>query len=137
MTIQELSQLRRLNKEIERDKQRLAELEAAATSCTQKITGMPHVSGVTDSVGKYAAEIADLKSIIELNIQRCWYELNRLHRFIDTIEDSYLRQIFSLRYISGLTWNQVAASIGGNTEDSVRMAHNRYLKSCSICSVAK
>ena len=41
MTKKEMSQLFHLNREIERDKARLAELEAAATGITQRITGLP------------------------------------------------------------------------------------------------
>ncbi len=74
MTLKELSQLYYLNREIERDKARLDELYSKAAGCTQTITGMPHVPGVTDKVGKYAAEIADLRGIIEANIQQCFYE---------------------------------------------------------------
>ena len=42
-----------------------AQLMDAATSTTAKLTGMPHGSGVTDKVGGFAAEIADLDSQIE------------------------------------------------------------------------
>lgn len=129
MTLKELSQLYYLNREIERDKARLDELYSKATGCTQTITGMPHVPGVTDKVDKYAAEIADLRGIIEANIQRCFYELNRLNRFIENVDDARMRMILSLRFVNGLTWRQVAHSIGGgNTEDSVRKACQRFLQ---------
>lgn len=129
MTKHELSQLYYLNREIERLQKRLKELEDAALSSTAKITGLPWGSGVSDKVGEYAAEIADLRALIELSIQKCWYEFNRLNRYIATIEDSQMRQILSLRYVNGMSWTQVAFSIGGgNTADGVRMAHNRFLE---------
>lgn len=128
MTKKELSQLYWLNREIEEQQRRLQELECMATSCTSRITGMPHSSNMVDKLSRYVAEIADLRGLIDLNIKRCFYELNRLNRFINSIEDSQMRMILSLRYINGLPWNQIAASIGGNTEDSVRKAHDRYLK---------
>lgn len=128
MTIKELSQLYWLNREIERDKQRLAELEASAESDTAKITGMPHGSGAGDKIGRYAADIADLRALIELNIRKCWYELNRLNRYIAGIDDSLIRQILTLRFVNGLSWQQVAMSIGGNnTADGVRMVAYRYI----------
>ncbi|RXI57426.1 RNA polymerase subunit sigma-24, partial [Clostridium tetani] len=38
-------------------------------------------------------------------------------------------QIISLRYINGLTWEEVATNIGGNnTADSVRKTAERFLK---------
>lgn len=77
----------------------------------------------------YAAEIVDLKGIIEAKLQQCIYERNRLERYITTIEDSLLRQVFTYRFVNGLPWQQVAACIGGsNTADGVRMMCNRYIK---------
>lgn len=125
-----MSQLYWLNREIEQDKRRLAELETNATNCTTgEITGMPHGTGNVDKLGNYAAEIADLKALIELNIQKCWYELNRLNRYIQSVEDSFMRQVLTYRYVNGLSWDQVAFNIGGrNTGDGVRKAHNRFLE---------
>ncbi|WP_035288024.1 hypothetical protein [Clostridium sp. KNHs214] len=127
MTKQELSQLYYLNREIEHLKNRIAELECLATSTTAKITGMPHAPGISDKVGKYAAEIADLKELLDLNLKKCFYELNRLNRYIESIEDSQMRMIMSLRYINGLSWQQVAFSIGEHDEQYPRRKHNRFL----------
>lgn len=128
MTKKELSQLYYLNREIEHLKTRIAELECVATSCTANITGLPHASGISDKIGKYAAEIADLKELLDLNLKKCFYEFNRLNRYIQSIDDTQVRMILTLRYVNGLCWNQVAESIGGgNTEASVRMKHNRFL----------
>ena len=129
MTKQELSQLYYLNREIEHLKTRIAEIEGLATSTTKQITGMPHVAGVSDNIGKYVAELADLKELLQLNLKKCFYEFNRLNRYIQSIEDSELRMILSLRYISGLGWQQVARSISSYANaDSVRKIHDRFLK---------
>lgn len=129
MTKKELSQLYYLNREIEEQQRRLSELECLATSCSAQITGMPRANGISDKISKYVAEIADLKSLLDLNLKKCFYELNRLNRYIQSVEDSEMRMILSFRYINGLSWQQVAASISVYaTEDSVRMKHNRYLR---------
>lgn len=129
MTKKELSQLYYLNREIAQLQARLAEVECLATSCTPTITGMPRASGVSDKLSKYAAEIADLKSLLDLNLKKCFYELNRLNRYIQSVKDSEMRMILSLRYVNGLCWEQVAASISMYaTEDSVRKAHDRFLR---------
>ena len=128
ITKRELSQLYYLSREIEQDKKRLMELETAAQGITQQITGMPPTGGAGDKVGKYAAEIADLKAIIEHKAQQCWYELNRLNRFIVSVEDSQMRQILTLRYIERKSWQQVANAMGNhNTADNLRMRHDRFL----------
>ncbi len=129
MTKKELSQLYYLNREIEEQQRRLRELECLATSCTAQITGMPRSSGISEKLAKYATEIADLKALLDLNLKKCFYELNRLNRYIESVDDSQMRLILSLRYINGLSWRQIAFSIGGgNTEDGVRKAHDRFLR---------
>lgn len=129
MTLKELSQLYYLNREIEMDKKRLQELEIMAVSISPNLTGMPRSPGVSDKVGRYAAEIADLKGIIEAKHKQCLYERSRLERYIADIDDSLIRQIFTYRFVNGLPWEQVAACIGGkNTGASVKMACHRYLQ---------
>jgi hypothetical protein len=127
MTKKELSQLYWLNREIEEQQRRLAELESLATSCTSRITGMPHGSGVSDRLAGYVAEIADLRSLIDLNLKKCFYELNRLTRYINCVEDSQMRQILSLRYIHGLSWQKIAFTIGEHDEQYPRRKHNSFL----------
>jgi len=128
MTVKELSQLRYLKREIERDEERLVEMEGLATSTTARITGLPRIKGVADKTA-LAAGIADIKEEIQAKKQMCLTEYLRLMSYIKNIKDSNMRQIFTLRYINEMSWIHVAAHIGGNnTEDSVRMAHNRFLK---------
>lgn len=71
MNKKELSQLYYLNREIEEQQRRLQELECLACSCTSQITGMPRARGVVDRLSGYVAEIADLKSLLDLNIKKC------------------------------------------------------------------
>ena len=56
-------------------------------------------------------------------------DINEIECFIATINDSHIRRIIRMRAVDGMTWNEVADRLGGgNTEDSVRMAYNRFLK---------
>lgn len=54
--------------------------------------------------------------------------LNDVEIFIASIKDSHIRRIVNLRVVDGLPWGEVARRIGGNTEDSVRMAFNRFIE---------
>ena len=128
MTKKELSQLYYLKKEIKEQQKRIEELETAASSCTSKITGMPNGALVSDRVGIYAAQIADLKALLDLNLKRCFYELNRLERYIQSIEDTEMKLIFSLRYINGMKWKDIAIAINYQDESVPRKRHNRFLK---------
>ena len=55
--------------------------------------------------------------------------INQIEEFIAGLKDSRMRRIINLRFIQNLSWNKVADKIGGgNTEDSVRMAFNRFME---------
>ena len=127
MTRKELSQLYYLNREIEQDKQQLAELEAAATSMNPKITGLPHAGGISDKTS-LAVEISYLRDMISNKIQRTVYEYNRLMAYIDGIDDGLTRQIFMYRFVNGYNWVQVAMHIGGgNTPKCLSNICYRYI----------
>lgn len=131
MTVKELSQLYWLNREIEMDQRRLDTLRERASNPTgPNLSGMPSGGGNFENrLERLCAEIIDLESIIAHKQQMCLHERNRLERYIADIPDSLLRQIFTLRFINGLTWRQVAFSIGGgNTEENVRQLCHRYIK---------
>lgn len=130
MTLKELSQLYYLNREIEMDKERLEALRARASAPgSPNYDGMPKSPSYENRLERYIAEIVDLEAIISAKITQCQHERNRLERYIADIPDSNLRMIFTLRFINGLSWVQLAFSIGGDcTADSARMACNRYIK---------
>ena len=128
MTIQELSQLFWLKREIEREYERLTQLEEAATATTPQWSGLPAAGLVADKTA-IAAQIADARTVIKAKLELAVVEYNRLNRYIASIDDSLIRQIIALRFVDGLSWRQVAFRIGGgNTEDSVRKAVKRYLE---------
>lgn len=157
MTVKELSQLYHLNREIEMDQQRLADLdfeikrdedrlrrlELKATAVSPpSYDGMPKSPSGSGKLESAVAELVDLKDAISrkkalrsdcaMTIQAkqilCLTERNRLERYISDLPDSLLRMIFTYRFINGLTWAQVSESIGvRTTEDSVKKLCYRYL----------
>ena len=77
----------------------------------------------------YNRKIRKLKKQLQRRIDELLNLMKETNEYINNIDDSLIRQIISLRYINGLTWEQVAAHIGGNnTADSVRKAAERFLK---------
>ena len=126
----ELSQLYYLNREIERDQERLEQLRASVSAPgAPNYDGMPKSPSFENRLERYIAEIVDLEAIIQAKITQCLHERNRLERYIAEIPDSLTRQIFQLRFINGLTWTQIAFNVGGgNTEEGVRKRVYRYLE---------
>ena len=131
MTLKELSQLFHLGKEIEENEQRLKDIEDSLTRISAPdFEEHSHTTGYVQSkIDKLTAEKIDLQNIIDsMNIQ-CRAERNRLMRYIRGIKDSYTRRVFTLRFVDGLTWLQVAQKIGrGDADDAMRMICVRYLK---------
>jgi len=127
MTVKELSQLSYLNREIAQDKRRLADFEKAAAGTAVTLAGLPHIH-CGDCAEKNAAQLAEIREAIEAKKQLCLAEYKRLMNYITDVDDSLMRQILTFRYVNGFSWVQVAMHIGGgNTEDSVRKAHKRFL----------
>ena len=48
--------------------------------------------------------------------------------YIEKVNDPIVREAMKLHYINGLTWNEAAHQIGGNTADSLRMMVKRYMR---------
>lgn len=129
MTLQELSKYYKLHERLERNREMLTSLYAAAGPGAQAITGMPHAPGVSDKVGDLAIEIEDLQSRIDYLELRCAEEKKKLEKYIGAIKDDQTRMIFRLRFIHCMTWPQVAEALGGrNTATNVKLICYRYLK---------
>lgn len=132
MTLRELSQLYWLKKEIAADQQRLAELQARAAAAGRRLDGMPHTGGHGDPTGALAARIADCRTVLEKKRLRCLAEQRRLEQYIAGIPDSQTRQVFTLRFVEGYSWQQVAAHLGGgNTAEGVKKRAYRHLRAGS------
>jgi len=130
MTKKELSQLYYLKKEIAHQQSRIAELEALATNCTAKITGLPHSTEFSDKVGINAAGLADLKSMLEKHLKKCVLTILKINNFIQSIDDPLIRMIITHRYINRYSWKRTAREIGGgNTVHGLIMSLNRFLES--------
>lgn len=129
MTWDDLKSLRHIDEEIEEMRNRIMALRCQAESTTAPFNDMPKGSGVSDKVGRIAAEIADLLTIYEDDLLRQIETLKELQAYTKGISDSYIRRIISLHFVDGYSWQQVANRIGGgNTSSSVRMAAKRYVE---------
>lgn len=131
--VRRLEQLRHLRREVNLLSQRIAELELAAREGTTRITGMPAFP--RGGEGDADANVARLKALWEqfyARRERCMNLLGALYAFIDDIEDSRMRQIFTYRYIDGRTWQCVAMLIGEWDEQYPRRLHNRFLEHIEV-----
>lgn len=139
MTKKELKQLRYLNKEIELLQKQIANAEylVEKNMAHDVVEGSNpvwpyqkrvfHIEGI--GIPEYEKRVKRLRGKLNKRIKELIKKQEELMEYINTIDDSLIRQIITLRYINGLSWKQIANIIGGgNTPDSIRMIHNRFLK---------
>lgn len=118
------------NKEIERLKRRVEELEAAVMNMTAKNDGMPKSGAKTAYL---IEDLIDTKELLRLKIQSLMINKDMAERYIASIPDPLVRLVLAHRYIDNLSWHQVACHIGGdNTADSCRMIAERFFKKQKI-----
>ncbi|MFU0784286.1 RNA polymerase subunit sigma-24 [Clostridium sp.] len=135
MDKQQLKQLKYLKSEIEAIKKEIESLDYVTV--TDKVKGSsshyPYVARNFTIEGidyeGYENKVKRLQGKLQRRIDELIDMVEETNDYISNIDDSLVRQIISLRYVNGLTWAQVAASIGGNnTADSVRKVAERFLK---------
>ena len=131
MTLNELSQLYWLKKEIQRDRERLEDLRIKARSPSgPNLFGMKVQGGRQESrLEELEIRISELEEIIGEKQERCMEEQIKIERYISSIPDSRIRLIFTYRFIDCLTWIQTAMKLGGNNSvTGVQSVCYRYLK---------
>lgn len=135
MDKEQLKQLKYLKTEIEAIKRQIENLDY--TIETDKVRGssshFPYVqrSFTIEGVNykEYSRKVKRLQGKLNRRMDELMDLVEETNEFIENIEDSLVRQIISLRYINGLTWEEVAANIGGGTTtESVRKTAERFLK---------
>lgn len=130
MTRNELSQIYYINRELTMWEKELEELREQSLMKSKEITGMPfaNTNETSDQVANLATKICDVEMVILGKKKELELERNKILKFITGIDDSLTRMIVKYRCVDLLTWSDVAAVIGGNSEDSVRMTFNRFVK---------
>ncbi len=129
MTLGKLNEHLNLLQTIAKANDTLAALWDAASSTNSTLTGMPHGSGVSDSVGYYAAEIADLSGQINFLQQQLKTSEEDILQWISTVQDGTVRIALRLHYVRGLQWKEVAPAVGKySTASSVKSMCYRYVE---------
>lgn len=106
--MQKLNRYLALIDQLDSARKSLMDLQDAATPGAQKLTGMPHAPGVRDKVGDLAIEIADTKDAIADMEAEIEATAKEIEEFIPTIPYVELRNIFRMRYIRLLDWEDIA-----------------------------
>ena len=130
ITRKELSQIHWLNREIIMWQRKLENLENQSLVKGQQITGMPSgVGRTTSKVEERVLRLEEIKEHIQNLQDRAEQEQVRLLKYIEGIEDGFVRQIIEYRFIEDMSWKEVAGKLGGNNSpESIRKAFQRFLQ---------
>lgn len=132
----ELAQLKPLIREIELLQKQLQHAEDKADAQTSdSVTGsspvFPYnkhtiiITGV-DMV-KYRRHVRRIRRRLKHRCSELMDKKDEIEEFISTVPDSEMRMILQLRYVNGLPWCQIAASVGEYDESYLRRKHNTFL----------
>lgn len=128
MRIKDLNGLYWLNKDIERRQERIKELEAEAERVTTFLSTLPKSKGFKDRLSQIVANIIDEKMIILLKTEELSIERRKIEYFLNDVKDPKMAYYMRLRFIDGMTWQQIANKCGNEaTEDCARKSIERYL----------
>ena len=134
LTKYELSQLKHIQGEINLLEKAIAKIDYEYVTDSVKGSSK-HFPFVEHSIMITGADVKGhdrkarrLKAQLERRKEELLDKRVEIEEFIDTIDDSFIRQIIALRYINDFSWQQIACSIGGgNAADGVRKQHDRFL----------
>ena len=127
LTKEELKQIYYINKEIKMWQRELDAIECKSLIKGQALTGMPYGSGISDPTFNIVAEREKYEKIIEGKLAEIQIQRRKIIEYIDSIDDSLLRQIMFLRNISCMSWNQIASELG-KTETCVKQIYSRHFR---------
>lgn len=129
MTLQQLNRHRDIVLKLRMAEEQKA-IIMAKTLGAANMDGMPHGTSTSDKVGSLGIMLANCDSVIQsLQSKRAASEA-KVMEFINSIpkEDVITFNIFILRFIECLEWNDVANIVGGgNSTDAVKAVCYRYL----------
>ena len=107
----ELERLKFLNMEVSVMAEELEVLKEMRDYEALKIDGLPRGNLPSDRVAKIAVKIADLEVRLIEHMEEALEEWGRGIAYIRSIVDPEIRLIIRLRFIVGLTWEEIAARL--------------------------
>ena len=128
MTEKQLNQIYYLSKEKKMWEDKLKEITEIKAMGYDN-SGAGRSSEVSSPVVRLAEQRERIRDIISAKLVEISYVEREILEYINTIDDSLIRQIMIHRHIELKSWVQVANAIGGNnTAESVRKMHDRFLQ---------
>jgi len=112
LTVDEVSQIFYINKEIKSLQLELAQLREKNFYKPNIITDMPHGGNGEDMNTEYVNDVLLIENLINYSLVRLQYERKKIEEFISTIPDSETRLIVRLRAVNNMRWEDIGVELG-------------------------
>lgn len=124
MTKQELRQYVRMDAELKRLENRIAEIEAVIQSPKKAIISDMPKGGKPIDIADKVAKLMDLKAQYDAQWDRLIDERKRIEAAINSLDDPIERALMGYKYIEGYTWENVCVEINYSWRQVHRMHAN-------------
>ncbi|HEY9060967.1 MAG TPA: RNA polymerase subunit sigma-24 [Pseudobacteroides sp.] len=131
MTQKDLSKIAAIQSEIRVIKNQIgyADIPYAADSVKGSSNVFPYVERSFMVKGydyeAYYAKLNRLQSKLKRKLDELMDERDKVLEYTNTLDDSLLRQIIILKYINGMTWEQIGGEVGYSAR-TVRRKHSKF-----------
>lgn len=112
MTMEELSELYYINKEIEQIQKELYDLKNKNFFKNSILSDMPKGGERLDEFVAYVDDVKTLENMLQYSLRKLQEKRKRIESFLEGIEDSELRLIMRLRAVNNMKWEEIAGEIG-------------------------
>jgi DNA-directed RNA polymerase specialized sigma subunit len=126
MTKKELSKYYYLSLEINDLEERIETLNETTIGSSQ-ITGMPVTHGNESPIERKVEKLIRLKEKLEKRKSQAFDEMEKIEKYISTIDDIETRLIFNKRYLDFKSWDEIAEEMF-MSERTVYRKHSNWLK---------
>lgn len=132
MTREKLQKVYHINEEIKMWNRELEKIKWKSLTASPGTEGVASGGTAGDRVGNYVAIKTDIEKTIEEHLKEL--EKARLENieFINSIPDSFMRQIVYYRCCSLMQWREIADCINqeypGYTAETIRQKYSRFLR---------
>ena len=108
-------------REAEDVRERIQRLRSLAESATSVMRDMPGGSALADKTGDGASSLADLERDAERRIEAYLGHVGAVEAEIEKLGDPQHRMLLRMRYVDGLTWDEVAEHVRYSRSQSIRL----------------
>lgn len=134
MTIEELSEIYYINKEIKSLQMELADLKQKNFYKPNIMTDMPRGGEREEQNLKYVSDIMLIEDLINYSLRKLQYKRKTVEEFLNTVEDAELRSIMRLRAVNNMSWYQIGEELGKDRRTVSKKFYD-YFENCTECDM--